>query len=184
MRFKPGCSWWIATLGASERRSTDGVHFCEQIGVTEDEFKDALGRKWFTSTEFPFSTLKSRKVGYARFATVDLINLFGLWKRDWACSRFQSNCVGGGVVGGGSSWAIPGVGFFARSKNLHRQFRCKNPTKDDSSTWFRNQDSSTLDWLRQLRTDLDSMLLSICPKDFGISTSDARKSRDHDFRSE
>jgi hypothetical protein len=31
----------------------DGVHFCEQIGVTEDEFKDALGRKWLTSTEFP-----------------------------------------------------------------------------------------------------------------------------------
>jgi hypothetical protein len=74
MRFKPGCSWWIATLGASAKTQYDGVHFCEQIGVTEDEFKDALGRKWLTSTEFPFSTLKSRKVGYARFATVDLIN--------------------------------------------------------------------------------------------------------------
>jgi hypothetical protein len=72
----------------------DGVHFCEQIGVTEDEFKDALGRKWLTSTEFPFSTLKSRKVGYARFATVDLINLFGLWKRE-PCSRFQSLIVSG-----------------------------------------------------------------------------------------
>jgi hypothetical protein len=61
-------------LGASAKTQYDGVHFCEQIGVTEDEFKDALGRKWLTSTEFPFSTLKSRKVGYARFATVDLIN--------------------------------------------------------------------------------------------------------------
>jgi hypothetical protein len=30
----------------------DGVHFCEQIGVTEDEFKDALGRKWLTSGFF------------------------------------------------------------------------------------------------------------------------------------
>jgi hypothetical protein len=58
--------------------------------------------------------------------------------------------------------------------------------KDDSSTWFRNQDSSTLDWLRQLQTDLDSMLLSICPKKILGSAHryDARKSRDHDFRSE
>jgi hypothetical protein len=60
--------------GVRKTQYPDGVHFCEQIGVTEDEFKDALGRKWLTSTEFPFSTLKSRKVGYARFATVDLIN--------------------------------------------------------------------------------------------------------------
>jgi hypothetical protein len=30
LRFEPGCSWWISTLGASAREQyPDGVHFCE-----------------------------------------------------------------------------------------------------------------------------------------------------------
>jgi hypothetical protein len=42
-RFAPGYSWWIATLGASAKQHyPDAVHFCEQIGVTENEFKDGL----------------------------------------------------------------------------------------------------------------------------------------------
>jgi hypothetical protein len=33
-----------------------------------------------------------------------------------------------------SSWAIPVSRLLRSIENLHRQFRCKNPTKDDSST--------------------------------------------------
>jgi hypothetical protein len=33
-RFTPGCCWWI--------NAPDTVHFCEKMGVTEDEFKDAF----------------------------------------------------------------------------------------------------------------------------------------------
>ncbi len=47
MRFKPGCCWWISTIGASARKKyPDGVHFCEQIGVSQEDFEFALGRKW------------------------------------------------------------------------------------------------------------------------------------------
>jgi hypothetical protein len=51
MRFKPGCSW-CNFRGVRKTQYPDGVHFCEQIGVTEDEFKDALGRKFSRQRSF------------------------------------------------------------------------------------------------------------------------------------
>jgi hypothetical protein len=58
MRFKPGDAWWIITLGASAgKRYPDGVHFCEQIGVSQEDFQFALGRQWRSSKQFPFDLL-------------------------------------------------------------------------------------------------------------------------------
>jgi hypothetical protein len=118
MRFKPGCSWWIATLGASAKTQyPDEVHFCEQIGVTEDEFKYALGRKWLTSTEFSFSALKSRKVGYARFVTADLINPYSDYGSETESPAADSGLIVSGAASSAarSSWAILPVSRLLRS---------------------------------------------------------------------
>jgi hypothetical protein len=108
----------------------DGVHFCEQIGVTEDEFKDALGRKWLTSVSF--STLKSRKVGYARFATVDLIY------SDYG-SETESPADSSLIVSGAASSAAagrgPSLGRLLRSiEKLAPNSGARTRQKDDSST--------------------------------------------------
>ena len=71
IRFEPGCCWWISSLGASARKQyPHAVHFCEQIEISQEDFEFALGRKWLST----FSALRSRKVRYLSFVTVDLIN--------------------------------------------------------------------------------------------------------------
>jgi hypothetical protein len=57
-----------------------------------------------------------------------------------------------------------------RHSKIAFTFRVDSPLSQASRfCWYRRHCTcfNTLDWLRQLRTDLDSMLLSICPKDFG-----------------
>jgi hypothetical protein len=66
-------------------------------GVAED-FKFALDRSWL-STEFPFSTLESRKVGCLHSMTIDLINCLRIVEaglRD--LGKVESNCAEGGAV--------------------------------------------------------------------------------------
>jgi hypothetical protein len=49
--FKPGCAWWLATLGTSANTNfPQAVHFCDQIGVSQDDFKKALGQKYASQT--------------------------------------------------------------------------------------------------------------------------------------
>jgi hypothetical protein len=75
LRFKPGYCWWIATIGTSEKEQyPDGVHFCDQIGVSQEDFKFALGKKWLSRKDFPFSALRIQKARSINFVSVGLSN--------------------------------------------------------------------------------------------------------------
>jgi hypothetical protein len=124
LRFEPGCSWRVSTLGASARKQyPDGVHFCDQIGVSQEDFEFALGKRWL-STEFPFSALKSRKVRCLNFVTVDLINPFSDYGSGVESPAAKSSLIVSRVASSSvsSSWAIP-VSRLLRSIEGHGKNR-------------------------------------------------------------
>jgi hypothetical protein len=101
LRFKPGYCWWIATLGPSAMAGYPaGVHFCDQIGVSQEDFKYAVGERWLTSKEFPFSALRSGKVGQFTFVTVDLIHPSSDYGSHLECPAADSS-----LIVSSSSWS-------------------------------------------------------------------------------
>jgi hypothetical protein len=81
-------------MGESAREQyPDGVHFCEQIGVPQEDFKFALGKKWLLRKDFPFSALKSRKVKCLLFVTVELINPFSDYGSEVDSPAGKSNLI-------------------------------------------------------------------------------------------
>jgi hypothetical protein len=50
----------------------------DQIGVSQDDFQEALGRKWRMSNKFPFIDLRSRLVGAFIFVTIEAVNPYSV----------------------------------------------------------------------------------------------------------
>jgi hypothetical protein len=99
--------WWIATLGASAKAAyPEGVHFCDEIGVSQEDFEYALGRKWLMSTEFPYSNLRPRRVRNFTFVTVGVINPFSDYRSEVATPTADSRLIVSSSSSS-SSWAIP-----------------------------------------------------------------------------
>jgi hypothetical protein len=101
LRCEPGRTWWLATVGKSATTYyPDAVHFCDQIGVSQDDLIEAFGRRWLMSKKFPFSALRYGKIGAFNFVTIELSNPFS----DYG-SQIQGPATA--LVVSSSSWAIP-----------------------------------------------------------------------------
>jgi hypothetical protein len=126
-RFEPGLCWWIETLGVSAKTAyPEGVHFCDQIGVSQKDFEFALGRKWLMSKEFPYSHIRTRRIQTFTFVTVGLINPFSDYGSEVESPAKDSSLI---VSSPSSpSWAIP-VGQLLRSINDHRTLMQQEPKK-------------------------------------------------------
>jgi hypothetical protein len=103
--FVPGCAWWLASLGEHAKTKFPGVvHLCDQIGVSQVDFKEAFGRLWLMSKKFPFSDLRSRKLGGFNFVTIAPMNPYSDYGTETMSPNDSSLIVSSALE---SSWVKP-----------------------------------------------------------------------------
>jgi hypothetical protein len=143
MRFKPGCSWWLAAFGnTAKNKFPEAVHFCDQIGVSQEKFEEAFGRRWLNSKKAPFSDLRSRMFGGFNFVTIGRINLYSDYGNECDSPASDRSLI----VSSSSSWAIPSGRLLYSIEERVTPIPVQEPTQAPANTSAHRRAGSELVW--------------------------------------